>query len=193
MRMKRTVIPFIVSLLAFVSCNQTGRIVTDTPIKTNILGIELCKKVTTSEVADALMKHTDKYFTCMPQKGSVSEIYRSFPMDMNFAYGGLSWTYVDIGVTKDKEVYTVYLVGSYESVENAQKQFDAAVELFTQKYGKGNKVEDGAMFWTDNTNSVGLRYYASSALNGADRSFCELYYVNIELSDKVEEENQLDI
>ena len=191
--MKRTVIPFIISLLAFVSCNQTGRIVTDTPIKTNILGIELCKKMSSDEVSDALMKNTDKFFVTMPEKNGTSEVYRSIPLGINFNFGGMSWSYIDVGVTKDKVVYTVYLVGSYESVESAKQQYDSAVEVFTQKYGKGNTTEEGVTFWTDDVNSIGLRYYASSALNGADRSFCELYYINIELGKKIEEEKQLDI
>lgn len=191
--MKRAVIPFIISVFAILSCNQTGRIVSDTPIKTNVLGVELCKKMTSDEVSDALMKNTDKFFVTMPEKNGSSEVYRSIPMGMNFNFGSMSWSYIDIGVTKEKEVYTVNLVGSYESVENAKQQYDSAVELFTQKYGKGNTTDDGVIFWTDDVNSIGLRYYSSSTLNGADRSFCELYYVNIALGNKVEEENQQDI
>jgi hypothetical protein len=191
--MKRAFIPFIISVFAIMSCNQTGRIVSDTPIKTNILGVELCKKMTTSDVVDALMTNTDKFFTCMPEKNGNSEVYRSFPLDLNFAYGGLSWSYIDVSVTSEKEVHTIFLVASYESVENAKQQFDSAVELFTKKYGKGNSRMENNMFWTDNVNSVGLIYEASSSINGSDRSFCYLYYTNIALSDKVEEEKHSDI
>lgn len=191
--MKRAFIPFIISVFAIMSCNQTGRIVSDTPIKTNILGVELCKKMTSNEVAEALMNNAGKFFATVPHKTGTTEVYRSIPIDMNFRYGGLSWSYIDVGVTSEKEVHTIYLVASYESVENAKQQFDSAVELFTQKYGKGNSGMSNNMFWTDNVNSVGLLYEATSSIDGSDRSFCYLYYTNRALNDKVEQENQPDI
>ena len=190
--MKRLFIPIVVAIYGLVSCNQTGRIVTDTPIKTEILGIELCKKMSSSEVQNALTKNSDRFFLTLPQKYGNVDIYRSTPMGMNFTYGGLSWSYVDVGVTKDSEVYVLNLVGSYESVESAKQQYDAAVAIFTQKYGKGN-VKEGNTYWTDDVNSVGLSYHESSALDGSDRSFCELYYINIALGEKVNAENQPDI
>ena len=191
--MKRAVIPFIISVFAILSCNQTSRIVSDTAIKTNVLGVELCKKMTAIEVADALMKNTSRYFLPTVEKVGTAEVYRMNPMGMNFNYGGLSWTYADVGVTSEKEVHTIYLVGSYESVESAKQQYDAAVAIFTQKYGKGNSGMENNTFWTDDVNSVGLLYQASSAMDGSDRSFCYLYYVNRALNDKVEAENQPDI
>jgi len=184
---------FVIATFGLVSCNHAGRIVTDVPIKTEVLGIELCKKMTSGDVENALTNNTDLYLVTMPQKNGNVEVYRSFPMiGLSFNYGGLSWTYIDVGVTKDSEVYAICLVGSYESVENAKQQYDSAVAIFTQKYGKGN-VGEGNTFWTDNVSSVGLTYYESSSLNGADRSFCELYYLNIGLSNKVETENLPDI
>lgn len=191
--MKKVFVSLVIAVITFASCNQTGRIVTDTPIKTNILGIELCKKMSSDEVADSLMKNTDRFFLSMPQKNGNAEVYRSMPMGMNFTYGGMSWSYIDVAVTSEKEVHTIYLVGSYESVENAKQQYNSAVELFTQKYGKGNSEIENNTFWTDNVNSVGLIYEASSAIDGSDRSFCYLYYTNRLLNDKAEAENQLDI
>lgn len=190
--MKRIFLIFVVAVFGLVSCNQNRRIVSEVPIKTDILGIKLCKQMTSGDVEDALADNTELYFLTMPQKNGNIEVYRSMPMGLSFNYGGLTWTYMDVGVTKDSEVYVVNLVGSYESVENAKQQYDSAVATFTQKYGKGNASERN-IFWTDDVNSVGLTYYESSALNGSDRSFCELYYVNIELSNKVEVENQPDI
>lgn len=195
MCMKKIFLVLFVAIFCLASCNQSGRssqIVSSVPIKTDILGIELCKKMTRGKVEDALMDKTDKYFLITPQKNGSVEVYRSIPIDLNFNYGGLSWSYVDVGVTKDSEVYVINIVGSYESEESAKQQYDAAVAIFTQKYGKGN-VRENNTFWTDDVNLVGLTYYKSSALNGSDRSFCELYYVNRSLSDKVEAENQPDI
>ena len=182
-----------VSILIVSSCNQTGRIVSDTPIKTNILGIELCKKMTSNEVTEVLMNNAGQFFATMPHKTGTTEVYRSIPKEMHFRYGGLSWSYIDVCVTSEKEVHTIYLVGSYESIENAKQQYNSAVELFTQKYGKGNSGMSNNMFWTDDVNSVGLLYEATSSIDGSDRSFCYLYYTNIALRDKAEQENQPDI
>ena len=193
MLMKKLAILFIIPILALMSCNQTGIIVTDTPIKTNILGVELCKKMTSKEVNDALMESTDKFFVSLPQMDGDLKFYRSIPMGMNFMYGSLTWSYIDIGVTQEKEVYSIGLKGSYESIENAKQQFNSAVKLFTQKYGKGNSWMSNNMFWTDDVNSVGLLYEATSSIDGSDRSFCYLYYTNIALNDKAEQENQPDI
>jgi len=195
MCMKKIFCVFLVAIIGLTSCNQSSkssRIVSSVPIKTEILGIELCKKITHGGVEDALMNKTDKYFLVTPQKNGNVEVYRSIPFGLNFNYGGLSWSYVDVGVTKNSEVYVINIVGSYESEASAKQQYDAAVAIFTQKYGEGN-VSENNTFWTDDVNSVGLTYYTSSALNGSDRSFCELYYVNRALSDQVQAENQPDI
>lgn len=106
---------FLVVILSLISCNQSKRIVTDIPIKTDILGVKLCEEMSVSEVRYALMDHTDKYFETTTQKNGSAEVYRSVPMDLNFNYvnyGGLSWTYIDVGVTKDSEVYVLNLRGS---------------------------------------------------------------------------------
>lgn len=193
--MKKIFSVLLVAILCLTSCNQssrTSRKVSSIPIKTEILGIELCKKIMYGEIEDALMDKTEKYFLVTPQKNGNVEMYRSIPFGLNFNYGGLSWSYVDVGVTKDSEVYVINIVGSYESEASAKQQYDAAVAIFTQKYGEGNVCENNT-FWTDDVNSVGLTYYTSSVLNGSDRSFCELYYVNRALSDQVDAENQPDI
>ena len=190
--MKKIFSVLLVAILCLTSCNQSSRKVSSIPIKTEILGIELCKKITHGEVEDALMDKTEQDFLVTPQKNGNVEVYRSIPFGLNFNYGGLSWSYVDVGVTKNLEVYVINIVGSYESEASAKQQYDAAVAIFTQKYGEGN-VSENNTFWTDDVNSVGLTYYTSSALNGSDRSFCELYYVNRALADQVQAENQPDI
>lgn len=190
--MKRFLPLFVLSVITVVSCNLTGKIITDTPVKTNILGIELCKNMTSDEVADSLTRNTENLFLSMPIKKGTIEVYRSFPMGLYFTYGGLSWSYVDVFVTNEI-VYMISLVDSYESVENAKQKYDSAIDLFTQKYGKGNLADKSSTFWTDNVNTVVLRHGASSALDGSDRSFCELCYINVALTDKVNKENQPDI
>ena len=120
---------FLVVGFSLISCNQSKRIVTDIPIKTDILGVKLCEEMSISDVRYALMDHTDKYFETTTQKNGNVEIYRNVPTELNFNYGGLSWTYIDVGVTKDSEVFVVKIVGSYESEESAKKQLKNAFPL----------------------------------------------------------------
>ncbi len=191
--MKKIFFIFIITAFSLISCNQSRIIVTEVPIKTDILGIELCKAIyNEDDINDALAEHTNKYFFTTPQKDGNVEVFRSIPLGLSFNYGGLSWTYVDVAVNSNSDVYMVKLVGSYESEETAKQQYESAVAIFSQKYGKGNVIENNT-FWTDNANSVGLIYYKASTLNGSDRNFCELYYTNIELFEKVGVENKPDI
>lgn len=191
--MKKIFFIFIITAFSLISCNQSRIIVTEVPIKTEILGIELCKKIyTTGEINDALAEHTNQYFFTTPKKDGNVEVFRSIPIGFSFNYGGLSWTYIDVAVTNNSEVCMVKLSGSYESEETAKQQYESAVAIFSQKYGNGN-VSENNTFWTDETNRVCLSHFKASALDGSDRYFCELYYVNIELSDKVVAENQADI
>jgi hypothetical protein len=190
--MKKIFCVFLVAIIGLISCNQSSRIVSSVPIKTEVLGIELCKKITQRGIEKALMDKTGKYFWVTSETDGNVSGYRSVARDLNFYYGGLSWMYIDVRMTKDSEVFKIDIVGSYESEESAKKQYDAAVAIFTKKYGEGN-VSENKTFWTDDTNSVGLSYGKSSALNGSDRSFCCLCYSNNALSDRVESENQPDI
>ena len=95
---------------------------------------------------------------------------------------------------KDKKIAQISIVASFENIERAKEQFNAAGQVFTQKYGQGNINQEAQnAFWTDDTNSVGLSYMESSALNGEDRSFCTLYYVSRELYTALEEANIPDV
>ena len=191
--MKRVFIAILVCL-AIVSCNGSRRIVSDTPVKSEVLGIELCTKMSMSEIENALMEHTEKFFFTTSERVNNYRVYRSMPLGLNFSYGNMTWMYCDVLVTDEDEVVTIQLAGSYENLDYAEKQYKKAVELFTNKYGKANVSDDNKLsFWTDDVNTIGVQYYNSNALNGNDRSFCELYYANIALSDKTTKENELDI
>ena len=188
------------AILLFGSCGQTPqkRIVSETPIKTEVLGLKLCSVTSESKVEKALTKATDKTFLTTPEKAGTYMVVRAIPLTFGgfdpFQYGGLSWHYVDVTLNESKQIVQICLTASYENIERAKEQFAAAVGLFTQKYGKGNMdAESQNAFWTDNTNSVGLSYVESSAVNGNDRSFCTLYYINIELWDALEEANLPDV
>ena len=186
----------IASLIIIMSCGNgaQNRIVSETPIKTDVFGLRLGEPSSQKAIENALTKEVGKSVYGDSQKDGVGTTVRAFPLSLEINYGGLSWHYLDVSLNEDKQIVQIALVGSFESVERARDQFEAAKEIFTQKYGKGNNNEEYQnIFWTDDKNSVGITYQESSAINGNDRSFCTLYYVNIDMATAFEEANTPDI
>ena len=184
------------ALFVIVSCGNVvnNRIVSDIPIKTEVCGLKLGEQSSQKAIENALSKEVGKSVYGDSQKDGVGTTVRVFPISLDINYGGLSWHYLDVSLNDNKQIVQITLVGSFENIERAKEQFAAAKEIFTQKYGKGNSNEEYQnVFWTDDTNSVGITYKESSAINGNDRSFCSLYYVNIDLANALEEANTPDI
>ena len=174
--------------------NTPKRIVSEVPIKTEVLGLKLGDVSSEKAVEKALTKATGKYVLTESQKNGIATVVRAIPTSLEIAYGGLSWHYVDVTLDKEKKIAQIAIVASFENIERAKEQFNTAGQVFTQKYGQGNVNQEAQnAFWTDDTNSVGLTYMESSALNGEDRSFCTLYYVNRELYTALEEANIPDV
>lgn len=183
------------SLLLWACGNNTQkRIVSEVPIKTEVLGLKLGDVSSEKAVEKALTKATGKYVLTESQKNGIATVVRAIPTSLEIAYGGLSWHYVDVTLDKEKKIAQIAIVASFENIERAKEQFNTAGQVFTQKYGQGNVNQEAQnAFWTDDTNSVGLSYMESSALNGEDRSFCTLYYVSRELYTALEEANIPDV
>lgn len=183
------------SLLLWACGNNTPkRIVSEVPIKTEVLGLKLGDVSSEKAVEKALTKATGKYVLTESQKNGIATVVRAIPTSLEIAYGGLSWHYVDVTLDKDKKIAQIAIVASFENIDRAKEQFNAAGQVFTQKYGQGNLNKEAQnAFWTDDTNSVGLTYMESSALNGEDRSFCTLYYVSRDLYNALEEANVPDV
>ena len=174
--------------------NTPKRIVSEVPIKNEVLGLKLGDASSEKAVEKALTKATGKYVLTESQKNGIATVVRAIPTSLEIAYGGLSWHYVDVTLDKDKKIAQIAIVASFENIERAKEQFNAAGQVFTQKYGQGNVNQEAQnAFWTDDTNSVGLTYMESSALNGEDRSFCTLYYVSRDLYNALEEANVPDV
>ncbi|MBP3482486.1 MAG: hypothetical protein J6K28_03740 [Alistipes sp.] len=197
--MKRvTAIMFCVLILSSCSSHKI-RVVSSERIKTNIVGIELCSNQNETGIEKALSREfPDKLFMVTTQIDGKGKAIRAFSLlDQTFAFANLSWTYVEVDLNEKSQVYCIAIIGSYESVENAKKQYDLVVSTYTEKYGKGNYDQNSSdsetVFWTDDVNSVGVQYEKSAAINGSDRSFCTLYYTNIALLDKFEKYNTPDI
>ncbi len=170
------------------------QIVSEVPIKTEVLGLKLCDKSSEKAIMKAIGKETNAYVVTQSQKIGTASAIRAFPLTMEISYGGLSWNYVDVGLNQDNMIALISLTASYESVDRAKEHFDAACQVFTNKYGKGNLYkEDHRAFWTDNINGVELYYEESSTVNGDDRCFCTLRYLNKELFEFVEKDNIPDV
>ena len=183
------------SLLLWACGNNTPkRIVSEVPIKTEVLGLKLGDVSSEDAVETALTKATGKYVLTESQKNGIATVVRAIPTSLEISYVGLSWHYVDVTLDKEKKIAQISIVASFANIERAKEQYNAAVQVFTQKYGQGNIDQEAQnAFWTDDTNSVGLSYMESSAINGEDRSFCTLYYVSRELYTSLEEANIPDV
>lgn len=196
MKVLLQIAPFITVSVFLLSCGNTiqKRIVSEVPIKTEVLGLKLCDRSSERSIEEAITKAMDKTVLTNSENSGVGTNVRVFPVSLNLNYGGLSWHYIDVMLNEDKMIVAISIVSSYESYESAKEQYIVAAQIFTRKYGKGNQREESQnVFWTDDTNSVGLICEESSAIYGNDRSFCTLYYVNIELWDVLEKANQPDV
>ncbi len=176
----------IVLVFAAVSCGSDGyrRIVSQTPIKTEVLGLNLCEESSERAIKKAIYTAADNNVYTDNHKDKTGSIVRVVPHSLELYYGSYPWMYVDVYLNGEGKITEIQMTASFESVEMAMKRYKDVVLLFEQKYGKGNvSPSDQLTFWTDDINSVGVKYEESSAINGNDRSFCTLYYVNIELAD----------
>ena len=186
--MKRILIALLVVIFGLTSCKHT----TDVPIKTNVLGIELGKKMSAGDVEYALRTNVQEYFYTTIEKEGPIESYHSITDDLSFYYGGLPWMCIDVLVNNNSEVCFICMMGSYESIGSAKEQYDAAVSIFTEKYGKGNVVDDSTI-WTDGISNIEISYEKTASKTVSDRSSCYLVYKNIELCQKIREEIRTDI
>ena len=197
MRNITSIIAVMTACLVLWACgnnNTPKRIVSTVPIKTEVFGLKLGNVSSEKAVEKALSKATGKYVLTESQKYGVATVVRTIPSSLEIAYGGLSWHYVDVTLDQEKKIVQISIVASFENIDRAKEQFNAAGQVFTQKYGQGNiNKEAHNAFWTDDTNSVGLTYMESSAINGEDRSFCTLYYVSRDLYDALEKANIPDV
>ena len=181
-------ISLVAALFFSLSCgNRTGgMIISDTKIKADVLGIKLCEKADKNSIEAALSRVTDNAFITYEEKIGPGSAVRCVPIALTINYGGQAWNYCDTHLNEANEVMEVDLVASFESVERAKDLFDSMVAKLSEKYGKGN-IEGSDAFWTDGVNGIGLSYSESSAINGNDRSFCTLGYMNRDLMQTFQE------
>lgn len=191
--MKKFLICLLLSV-CFASCNSEKKInVSEVPIKTNVLGVEMGQKVDINCTYNGWIKpmfltgglvFTPSFEQITPN----IVLYMCQPKgDDHYYYGGIKWSYLTIGTIKNKIVFDITLVGSYDTIEEAKTQYENVLERLSQIYGKGNIVQNGTM-WTDMVNFILLNYNENKAKNGSIRGFCELRYRNIELEKEVEKE-----
>ena len=185
---------YLFCLFLLASCNmQQKRIVSETPIKSNILGVELCTETTADEIVSAITEETGKFFLPQIEEVGTVTVVRLVTLTMYIYYGGASWSYIDVFLDEDSKVICIRLNASFESIDRAKDHFTMMKSTLEQTYGKGNEVDENIAFWTDDTNSVRISYEESNAINGNDRSFCYMDYINIELFNEYEQANVPDV
>lgn len=185
---------YLFCLFLLASCNmQQKRIVSETPVKSNILGVELCTETTADEIVSAITEETGKFFLPQIEEVGTGTVVRLITLTMDIYYGGASWSYIDVFLDEDSKVICIRLNASFESIDRAKDHFTMMKSTLEQTYGKGNEVDENIAFWTDDTNSVRISYEESNAINGNDRSFCYMDYINIELFNEYEQANVPDV
>lgn len=185
---------YLFCLFLLASCNmQQKRIVSETPVKSNILGVELCTETTADEIVSAITEETGKFFLPQIEEVGTGTVVRLVTLTMDIYYGGASWSYIDVFLDEDSKVICIRLNASFESIDRAKDHFTVMKSTLEQTYGKGNEVDENIAFWTDDTNSVRISYEESNAINGNDRSFCYMDYINIELFNEYEQANVSDV
>ncbi len=179
----------LISFILLCSCgNNSKRIVSEKPVKNEILGLKLCTVSSQEDIEWKVGMSLGQYVYTNNDNFDIRSVVRVVPSSLKVHYGELSWNNIDVTLNKDNRIVAISFDASYESIEMAKEHFEAAKNIFSKKYGKGNEnKEDHVIFWTDDINSVGVSYEKSSTILGQDRYFCTLYYVNIELSEKLEE------
>lgn len=172
---------------------QQKRIVSETPIKSNIMGVELSAETTANEIVSTIYEETGKFFFPQIEEVGTGTVVRLITLTMDIYYGGTSWSYIDVFLDEDSKVICIRLNASFESIDRAKDHFTMMKSTLEQTYGKGNEIDENIAFWTDDTNSVRISYEESSAINGNNRSFCYMDYINIELSNEYEQANEPDV
>ena len=188
---------YLFCLFLLVSCNmQQKRIVSETPIKSNIMGVELSAETTADEIVSTISEETGKFFFPQIEEVGTGTVVRLITLTMDIYYGGASWSYIDVFLDENSKVICIRLNrlnASFESIDRAKDHFTMMKSTLEQTYGKGNEVDENIAFWTDDTNSVRISYEESNAINGNDRSFCYMDYINIELFNEYEQANVPDV
>ena len=196
---KRYLLTLLVSVLTIAllsSCGNgtTKRVVSETPIKTEVLGLKLCSVSNGEAVRRAVSKATDKDFDCSSEKVGVHSSYcLTRPFGQEFYYGGESWHDINVYISKEGRIAEIGFNTSYGKLAQIQKQYDQLCQALSKKYGEGNKNNKQGhknKFWTDNINTVGVTMGMVTSNSGARCAYCTLYYLNRELYKKVLESIQ---
>lgn len=167
---------------------QEQIVYTETPIKTEILGLGLTDVSNEKAVEKALSKATEKKVFTQSYKVENLTFIRSFPYSslvtpVKIYYGTLPWRFVDVILNKDHKIESIMLEENYDNMQSAKEQYDDACLVLSQKYGPGN-VGENYTYWTDKTNTVLVKYYNSTAENGSEGYFCVMTYLNESLKDE---------
>ncbi len=181
--MKKSLI-YIILCIGFISCNNinTSKI----PITTNIIGLELCKKIDYYSINNIFNVSLNKDFYVHEE--IVSDdivIYHCFPYSepkdkLSFYHENLLWKYITIETFK-QQICSITIYDSYDNNSDALKQYKKMLKTFNKKYCKANYLKndgtDKAVFWSDGITSITLSFQVIN-IDNIYRCFCELKYYN---------------
>ena len=191
--MKKILICLLLSV-CFASCNSEKKIiVSEVPIKTNVIGIEMGQKVdidcTHTGWIEPIFVAGGLVFTPSFEQITPNIVsYMCWPkLKDYYYYGGFRWSYLTLVTVKNNIVFDITLACSYGTIEEAKTQYGNVLQKLSEIYGKGNIIQNGTM-WTDMVNYITLNYCEDKAENGSIRGFCELRYRNIELEKEMAKE-----
>lgn len=190
---------FALLCLSISSCgNNKKEVLSKVPIKNEIMGIKLGEEASRSEIENAFSTAIGMDFRSYEQEQEKGKLIRTSTSIWYFLYGGGAWTYADILLDEKNRVKDIEFTFSNKENESAENQFEVLKASLVQKYGEYNIRQAPDKFksllkWTDGVTSIGLSYYEGRALNGENRFFCTLFYVDDVLANPYSEQKAADL
>ncbi len=180
---------------------QTQRInqrITQTSIKTDILGLTLGAKSSEEDIINRLTRETGFPIKAIRQRQGSGIAYALGPRNNSssndkFFYAGCSWDYAVVRLDKDNRIYQIGFEITSADPEPARDRYTDMVKLFIQKYGRGAMESDTSFGWTDLTSMITLEYTKATSRGETDRYYCQLYYYNVQLFNANNASNAPDI
>ncbi len=164
---------------------QTPRI-TQTPIKTDILGLTLGAISSEEDIINSLKRETGFSIDVVRQRQGSGIAYALTPHQSSssydlFFYAGCGWDCVIVMLDKDNKIYQIGFDFISSDPEPTWDRYTKMARLFTQKYGTKAIDSDTGFCWCDLTSFITLEYKKGTSIGKTDRYYCTLYYFNLQL------------
>lgn len=175
---------YLLLCLYFISCSSENKInVSEVPINTNIMGIELLSKMQYYQMYDKLECYTDTSFYTQQGKVDNFKVYQFIPynkwyMPCGFVYGTLTWNYIEVVINSNSQIVAICMIKTLEKEETVKHHFTTMTNIISEKYGTPNTIDEKSLYWTDKINYIDLEYNVDVTLSGTEKYFCVIRYKN---------------